>query len=233
MLRKSRKFAFMRARRSWPPADTASARCERPSLSLPALLVLRCFKAYLLVSGAFPLASACSLCLAHESNSSGSPPQGKPCSSEPCVRCLPYPRSVRSAVLDKKPRALDVAATALLVNIAELCVRELENKWALSSPDCRLMLRPVAAYHAAVLMVDTHTPGWPILLATSAAAKSLGVPHHWLVAGPLEHPPALCPGIVATPWRSKGTFVCETPQPFSEATCLVGLLAHPACRVSR
>lgn len=79
-----------------------------------------------------------------------------------------------SAVVSKTTRTLDVGAAAFLSNMAELCVTKLEKKWALSTPHTALLQRPVAAYHACVLLLDTSKPGWPVLLSSSAAAHELG-----------------------------------------------------------
>jgi len=80
------------------------------------------------------------------------------------------------AVVGKEPRTLTLPEASLLINVTELCVRELEKPWALAKAHAAtgLLLRPAAAYQAAILMVDTHTPGWPILFASSAATEHIG-----------------------------------------------------------
>ena len=83
------------------------------------------------------------------------------------------PRTCR-AVVSQTARTLDVGAAVFLANMAELFVMELERKWALATPHTAQLHRPVAAYHAAVLLVDAHKPGWPVLLSSTAAASELG-----------------------------------------------------------
>lgn len=84
------------------------------------------------------------------------------------------PSRMRSAVVSKTARTLDVGAAVFLSNMAELFVMELERKWALATPHTAQLHRPVAAYHSCVLLVDAHKPGWPVLLSSTAAANELG-----------------------------------------------------------
>ena len=51
---------------------------------------------------------------------------------------------------------------------------ELEKAWALSAPTTAKLQRPLAAYSARLLLLDTSTPGWTVLLGSSAAAQALG-----------------------------------------------------------
>ena len=81
-----------------------------------------------------------------------------------------------SAVVSKTPCTLDVAEAVFLSNMAELCVTELEKRWALSTAQTALLQRPAAAYHVCVLLLDTSQPGWTVLLSSSAAASELGAP---------------------------------------------------------
>ena len=78
------------------------------------------------------------------------------------------------AVVSKTARTLDVGAAVFLSNMAELFVMELERKWALSTLHTAQLHRPVAAYHACVLLLDAHKPGWPVLLSSTAAGSELG-----------------------------------------------------------
>lgn len=89
----------------------------------------------------------------------------------------------RSAIIGRAPRKLDASAAAFLASMAELCMAELEKAWALSTtPKSAKLQRPLAAYSARVLLLDTRTPSWPVLLGSSGAAQALG--------GPL---PSTCP----------------------------------------
>ena len=88
-----------------------------------------------------------------------------------------YPCRVCRCIVGHTAAKFDATRGAVLANIAELLVRQLERKWAESEArqsDVQLM-RSLACYDEAFMFLDTSRQGnWRVLHMNRAASKLLG-----------------------------------------------------------
>lgn len=94
------------------------------------------------------------------------------------VRCLTdHLFSQCRCIVGREPRSFDATRGTMLINLAEMAVRQLERNWALSeATQSRVQLmRSLACYEEAFLFLDTSQPGnWRVLHINRAAASMLG-----------------------------------------------------------
>lgn len=78
--------------------------------------------------------------------------------------------------MDQKPQRFDADRAAILCNMAELVVRELEAAWAAQyqRQHSLKLLRAMSCYSQAFLVVDTAQPGWAVLHANEALTEQTG-----------------------------------------------------------
>ena len=78
--------------------------------------------------------------------------------------------------MDQKPRQFDEERAAILCNLAELVVRELEAAWAAQYQrrHSLKLMRAMSCYNQAFLVVDTSAPGWRILHANDSITVHTG-----------------------------------------------------------
>ncbi|KAK9916182.1 hypothetical protein WJX75_009766 [Coccomyxa subellipsoidea] len=81
-------------------------------------------------------------------------------------------------VVDQKPRQFDEERAAILCNLAELVVRELEAAWAAQYQrrHSLKLMRAMSCYNQAFLVVDTSAPGWRILHTNESITAHTGIP---------------------------------------------------------
>ena len=79
-------------------------------------------------------------------------------------------------MVDQKPRQFDEERAAILCNLAELVVRELEVAWAAQYQrrHSLKLMRAMSCYNQAFLLVDTSAPGWRILHANDSVTAHTG-----------------------------------------------------------
>ncbi|BDA44489.1 probable mitogen-activated protein kinase kinase kinase 11 at C-terminar half [Coccomyxa sp. Obi] len=80
-------------------------------------------------------------------------------------------------IVDQEPRKFDEERAAILCNLAELVVRELEATWAAQYQrrHSLKLIRAMSCYHQAFMVVDTSIPGWRILHANESLTEQTGI----------------------------------------------------------
>ena len=80
-------------------------------------------------------------------------------------------------MVGQQPAQFDAARGAVLANITELLVRQLEQKWAKSEArnSSLQLMRSLACYDEAFMFLDTSRQGdWRVLHMNKAASELLG-----------------------------------------------------------